>query len=506
MNLLQLTSTLHARASALFLLLIIAVGACYYVWMERTVFALPNQDPAEEHWYDELANAEIDSLAALSAGAEGDAVRLQALASEYGARIADYAAEIVFFDAVTGAPVASSDPDSLNRAAGVLDIALLADMTDGEWNFDEVYPDPSNIDAYVNRIYYAAAVPGSDGRPTAYLAGSWKPLIFAEDDINLDARKLWLQAILVGLAGSLLMGWVVLAWLTRRIRKLSAATAALTNGQLSSRVKFKSGDDIGRLGRDFNTMASHLETLIEELRKKELFQRQLIANISHDLRTPMSSLRGYIETLSIRGAGMEPGEYRRYLDIITSNLAHLDRLVDHLLQLSRLDAGQTRVDREDFPLPELIESVLARCLGPAQERSTKLEYTCPRDLPMVHADPLQIGQVLQNLVENGIKFGHDNGLVRLVVKSVGDDLVDVAVHDDGPGIPLPEQPRIFERCYSCDPARTRKGQSSGLGLAIAAKIIKAHDSRLTVESEPGRGACFRFQLQAAARQSSVDED
>jgi signal transduction histidine kinase len=202
---------------------------------------------------------------------------------------------------------------------------------------------------------------------------------------------------------------------------------------------------------------------------------------------------------------MDGAEYRRYLGIVTDNLKHLDRLVDHLLQLSRLDAGQASFHHEDFPLAELAEGVLARCAAPAEARRITVDCVCPDDLPMVHADPLQIAQVMQNLVENGIKFGREGGEVTVIARDVGDGSVEVAVRDDGPGIPLEDQPHIFERFFVGDRSRSLKGHSSGLGLAISAKIVEGHGSELTVESQPGHGACFRFRLPAAEAELLADE-
>ena len=492
----NLTSTLHARVTALFFGVLVLVGAVYYVWMDRTVFAPPSQDAVEEYWYAELSDAEIDSVAAAAAGA--DEATLAAMARGYGLGIADFDAEVVFFDA-DGRPLAASDPDSLLAAVGKVDPQLLTDMLATDWAFDSIYPDPTNIDAYVNRIFHVAAVPGPDGAPTAYLAGSWRPLIFSEADVALDPRRLWLQAVLVGLLASFAVGWVIMTWLSQRIQVLSSAVSSFASGDLTQRVEANSSDDIGRLGRNFNAMAAQLESLIEELRNKELFQRQLIANISHDLRTPMASLRGYIETMSLRHDTMEPGEYQRYLGIITGNLQHLDRLVDHLLQLSRLDSGQARFQFEDFPFAELADGVLARCAAPAEARRITIDCDCPDDLPMVHADPLQVAQVMQNLIENSIKFGHEGGKVLVIVRTGNDGTVTIAVRDDGPGIELADQPHIFERFFTGDRSRSQKGQSSGLGLAISAKIIEGHGSELTVESQPGHGACFRFRLAEAQR-------
>lgn len=495
----RLSAKLHFRVPALFLVLLVVVGAVYYWWMDRTVFAPPETDAEEERWYAELADVEVDSLARLAG--EGEAADLQELASAYGAGIAAYDAEVVFFDR-DGGVLAASDPDSLPAAVGEVDPQLLADMCSPDWAFDEIYPDPSNIDAYVNRIFHVAPLVPAAAETSGYLAATWQPLIFSEADVALDPRQLWLQAILVGLVASFVVGWVVMAWLTRRIEGLSSAVSDLAGGDLSRRVHDPSGDEIGRLNRDFNVMADRIETLVSELRGKEEFQRQLIANISHDLRTPMASLRGYVETLALRGTDMPAAEYGRYLQIVTDNLAHLDRLVDSLLQLSRLDSGQTRFQREDFPLAELIDGVIQRAATAAEARGIRVVADLPADLPMVHADPLQVAQVLQNLLENGIKFGHEGGEVVVGARRDAGG-VEVSVRDDGPGIPLADQPRIFQRFFTGDRSRSRKGQSSGLGLAISARIVESHGSRLTVESQPGHGACFRFHL-AAARDADQD--
>jgi signal transduction histidine kinase len=499
-----LLTNLHVRVAALFLGLLIVVGAVYYAWMMHTVLAPPKLDPDEKRWYKELASVEMDSLAQVAAG--GDRAHLAELALEYGRRIAVYDAEVVFVDAERGRVLAASDPDSLAAAVGQVDVQLLHDMVSTDWSYSTIYPDPSNIDAYVNRIFHVATVAGDDGGPAAYLVGTWRPWILTVDDVTLNSRQLWFQAIIVGLAAAILVGAVVVAWLTRRIRSLSAAVGALAAGDLGHRVRDRSPDDLGRLGRDLNAMAARLETLVGELRNKEQFQSQLIANISHDLRTPMASLRGHIETLSLRGDRAEPATYRRYLDTINENLDQMDRLVGHLLQLSRLDAGQTLFQTEDFRLPELAGSVMAWCGTGARAKGIRLDCRYPADLPLVHADPLQIGQVLQNLVENGIKFGQEGGEIVVDLQPDRDGRVAVAVRDDGPGIAPEDLPHIFERFFTGDRSRSRKGQSSGLGLAIAAKIVEGHGSRLTVSSEFGRGACFRFGLPAAASSPIADGD
>ena len=490
-------SPLHVRVTALFLGLLVLLGGVYYWWMQRTVFAPPVQDAATDHWFAELVDAEIDSLARTAVGADADA--LAALLDDYGRAIAPFDAEAVFFDAATGAVLAATGADSLAAAVGEVDPALLADMAAPGWDFDTIYPDPTDIDAYVNRIIHVAAVDGDGAQPAAYLAASYRVMVFSAEDVAIDPRRLWLQAVLVGLAGSFVAGWLLMAWLTRRIRLLSATVSRLAEGRLDARAPTAGGDELGQLGRDVNVMAARLEATIEELKGKEQFQRQLIANISHDLRTPMASLRGYVETLGLGADKLGPEKREAYLGVITENIDHLDRLIDHLLQLSRLDDGQAAFQREVFPAMELVESVLARCEPQARAKSIALRCRCGDDVPLVEADPLQIGQVLQNLVDNAIKFGREEGLVEVSLRPVEGGAVEVAVRDDGPGIAAEDQPRIFERFFTGDRSRSRTGKirSSGLGLAISARIVEAHGGELTVESQPGHGACFRFRLQGA---------
>jgi signal transduction histidine kinase len=236
-----------------------------------------------------------------------------------------------------------------------------------------------------------------------------------------------------------------------------------------------------------------LANLIEQLRQSDQFHRQLVVNISHDLRTPLTSLRGYVETLDLKGETMPAAERERYLGIISANLDHLDRLINHLLQLSELDSGHAEFHLEDFPLEELVGEVLSRFDSLATERGVTLENRSDENLPPVHADPLQIGQVLQNLVDNGIKFCEPGGRVTVDLRRE-DQSVAIEVRDTGRGIAPEDLPHIFERFYTVDKSRSLKGQSSGLGLAIAQMILAGHGLELAVDSRLGKGSTFRFAL------------
>ena len=488
-------TTLSFRISALFLLLLAISFGVNWLWVNATLLG-SNATDSEEEWYGELASAELDSLARLVGSGLDDLNYVQERLVVFGESARRYDAEIVLTDQ-EGQVIASSAPDSLSAAVGQVNPALLDSMADTDWDF-AVYPVPGNLDAYENRIFevdrvYAAN--DSTVAATGYLVTSFQMITFNVAEIERDIRNLLLQSVAIILVCAAISGLIIMAWLSRRIQHLRAGVNALANGDLSQRVSATSPDEIGSLGRHFNTMAERLENLVDELRRKETFQRQLIANISHDLRTPMASLRGYVETLSLNRDRLSTAETDRYLEIINGNLLHLDKLVDHLLQLSRLDAGQARAQTEEFPLLELVDEVLHRCGVFAGDRSVRLHSESATEVATVLADPLQIGQVLQNLIENGIKFNQAGGEVVVTMQALSAG-VEVAVRDNGQGIPDDDLPHVFERFYTGDKSRSRKGESSGLGLAIARKILDGHGCELKVASIVGEGTTFSFILPA----------
>jgi len=505
----RFTSTLHFRISALFLFLLALSAGAWWLWLNATILS-PDLDDAEAQWYDERAEGELDELALELQEVIGDQAQLNDRMIRFGEHVDRYDAEVILFDD-EGLNLASSLPDSLDIAVPATPSEMLSDMSAGDWDYGS-YPVPDDIEAYENRIFEVDRLYAGDADSTVvgYLAASYRPMIIGVDELASDSRTIGFQALALLLASAAICGLVIMAWTTRRVRNLSAGVAAFAAGDLERRVKATSADELGVLGRSFNAMAEYIEDMVEKLRLKEQFQRQLIANISHDLRTPLASLRGYVETLSMPAGDLSVEQRNRYLATISSNIDHLDKLIQHMLVLSRFDSGQTTFTMEDFPLVELADSVLMRCEALATGAEVSLELEADEDLPMVHADPLQIAQVLQNLVDNGIKFNRPGGQVVMALRRYH-DRVQVTIRDTGLGIGQDDLPHIFERFYTADKSRTRTadtsgldkvrehlGQSSGLGLAIAARIVAGHDGELAVESELGTGTAFSFTLQAAA--------
>lgn len=499
--------TLLFKLSALFLgFLGLCLGG-YFLWLESRVLS-PYADGDEKDWYEHRSERELESLAARLATGGGDTVSVRRALADYQAGVAKFGVELMVFRpdgrALTGVP-----GDSLTAAVPRLDTSLLARMADHGWDYG-TYPNKAEVDAYENRVFAVKTI-GDRAAPGGWLVGSYPPIEIGTHDVEAGADLLQTQRLVVKVMGGMLVlaavvALVLMGWTSRRIRRLALAMEAFTTGNLERRVREGGSDEIDDLGRHFNHMASHISSMVDSLRQKEQFQRQLIANVSHDLRTPMASLRGHVESLDLRFEQLDAAQRSRALQTINGNLDHLDRLVERMLVLSRLDAGQTVVHAEEFSAVELADSVIRRCEHLALPGSIALDLQADADLPLVKADPLQIAQVLQNLIENGIKFNRPQGSVTVrLAREPGGGRVRVTVTDTGHGIGAADLPHVFERFYTGDASRTRRDGapdalqfSSGLGLAIASKLVAAHGDELTVVSRPGEGATFTFHLAAAA--------
>lgn len=500
----RFAKTMLFKLTALFLAIVgLSLGG-YFLWIDRTVFT-PYASDDEEEWFEHRAEGELTALAGNLAALPDDGHAAADALVDYGRRVAGYNVEVLVVGP-RGRALVATPGDSLVTAVERLDVDLLRRMAAEEWDFS-TYPDKTNVDAYANRIF-AVEVIGDASSPRGYLVASYRPVeldaALMEAHSGLMERQQLLVKLLSGtLVLSGLAGLVLLVWTSRRISRLSAAMSDFTDGNLDRRVRAGGRDEIDDLGRHFNQMAGHIGQMVESLRQKEQFQRQLIANVSHDLRTPMASIQGNVEALRLRFDRLDDAQRARALETIGGNLAHLDRLVERMLVLSRLDAGQAVLQPEEFSIVELSESVLRRCEHLALPGGLRLALDAPARLPLVLADPLQVTQVLQNLVENAIKFNRPQGSVTVALAEAG-GRVRVSVADTGQGIDAADLPHVFERFYTGDAARTRRGEapghlrhSSGLGLAIAAKVVEAHGSRLEVDSRPGEGATFSFHLPAA---------
>jgi two-component system phosphate regulon sensor histidine kinase PhoR len=234
---------------------------------------------------------------------------------------------------------------------------------------------------------------------------------------------------------------------------------------------------------------------ISPLKKLEKVRKDFVANVSHELRTPLTSIRGFVEALQ-DGAVAEAEQSARFLAIISRHVERMNQIISDLLQLSQIESRESEFKVEPFSAKELVQEVADSLKRTAARRSQRLEINLPPNDPKALGDRYRIGQALTNLVDNAIKYTPDGGKITIEVFD-RENLVEFGVADSGVGIPPTELPRIFERFYTVDKGRSREMGGTGLGLSIVKHIVEAHGSRITVESEPGKGSRFSFTLKKA---------
>ncbi|HLF18805.1 MAG TPA: ATP-binding protein [Candidatus Omnitrophota bacterium] len=234
---------------------------------------------------------------------------------------------------------------------------------------------------------------------------------------------------------------------------------------------------------------------ITELRRLEKVRQDFVANVSHELRTPLTSIKGYAETL-LEGAIDDKANARDFLEIIYTDAGRLSNLVNDLLDLSRIESGKAEFDIKPVALDPIVERVITALSNQAKTKAIEIRKDLPKQLPKVLMDDTAIAQVLLNLVDNAIKYNKISGSVLISAKDEGHS-VKVFVQDTGIGIPQEDLPRIFERFYRVDKARSRELGGTGLGLSIVKHIVSAHQGDVFVESTPGRGSTLSFTLPTA---------
>jgi two-component system phosphate regulon sensor histidine kinase PhoR len=243
---------------------------------------------------------------------------------------------------------------------------------------------------------------------------------------------------------------------------------------------------------------------LTRLRQLEAMRQEFVANVSHELRTPLSLIKSAAETLLDSGRE-DPAMRARFLEIIDRNANRLTLLIDDLLLLSTLDSGRLRLDLQPVSVRAAAQEVADDFATRARARAVALENSIPGEL-VARADPDRLRQVLSNLVDNAIKYGRDGGRVELGGAVLPDGSIEVRVSDDGPGLSPEAQPRIFERFYRVDKARSREQGGTGLGLAIVKHVVQAQGGEVRLESRPGVGTTFYFTLSAEQTHQPVSQE
>lgn len=280
----------------------------------------------------------------------------------------------------------------------------------------------------------------------------------------------------------------------QRVAAEHAGPDVVTSSPASQR-----GDEITRLDMVFRQMAARIEYQVQRLNQADKQRRELVSNVSHDLRTPLAALQGYLETLLMKEGHLSAEERRSYLTIASRHSERLNHLISELFELANLDADEMKIHAEAFALGELVQDTMQQFQLVAEKKKVHLATDFAPALPFVYADIGLIERVLENLIDNAIRYTPEEGTITISLLPT-DKHIAVQVRDTGRGIPKEDIPYLFERYYRVEKASTEQGEASGgagLGLAIARRILQLHDSSIDVHSEVGSGATFTFDLPLA---------
>jgi two-component system OmpR family sensor kinase len=293
--------------------------------------------------------------------------------------------------------------------------------------------------------------------------------------------------------GTTLIAFVVFGPARRRLKDVQAATERLGAGDLDARAPEQGGDEVTAVARSFNRMAGELASRARALEASDAARRQLLADVSHELMTPLTAMRGYIETLSMSELRLDTPTRERYLQIVSEETHRLERIVGDLLDLARLEGGGTTLRRERVEVAALFARVAPRHERELRERGIQLDQNVDAGAVEVIGDPDRLEQALQNLAANALRHTPDGGHITLMSRPVAGG-TQLTVRDSGPGIPPEHLPLIFDRFYKVDAARRAAG-GSGLGLSIVKAIVERHGGSITARNDDG--AVFEIVLPRA---------
>ncbi len=306
--------------------------------------------------------------------------------------------------------------------------------------------------------------------------------------------KVGTQTFVITLISAFTIGLILIAFLTKNLRLITQTVRKFEKGEYQARIPIKNKGELSNLSKTFNQMADTILENIDQLKEVDKLRRDLIANVSHDLRSPMAVIHGYIETLIIKENSLDPEARKKYLEIVLQSSSKLQKLVNDLFELSKLEAQQVKVKAQSINLKELIKEAQESFQLQALSKNIKMESSIP-DQTIVHADINLIQRVIQNLMDNALKYTPENGQVKISA-TLENRNIQVEISNSGEGIPPENLDHIFDRYYMVDKNQSQV-RSAGLGLAIVKKIMDLHKSVIRVSSQKNGLTTFSFSLPQA---------
>lgn len=487
-------NTLFAKLSLAMILIVSSMGAAFF-FIDRT---------NTRHYYEEVSqhlNAPIamyvtDQRQLITAGTP-DLDSLRDLAAH--AMAINPTAEIYLLDKEGNILGHNLPAESVLQTR--VDLAPVQKLIDGGARFPLRGDDPRS--AADEKVFSAWPVT-SAGTLEGYLYVVLGGQKFEELTNNIGdsyvARSSMIAIVAIALFTAI-VGLLVFGLLTGRLKRLNREMRRVTDSRFEHQPEFatrsRKGDEIDELSSAFVDMSAKIRMQIDQLTENDRLRRELVSNISHDLRTPLAAMQGYIETLIIKSDSMSAEDRDRYLRIAQKHSVRLASLIGDLFELSKLDAGSVSPCVESFSLPELVQDTAQEFQIEAERKNIALHVEVGSASAITLGDIGLIQRVLENLVRNAIQFTPEGGDVTISI-SERPNAVAVSVSDSGPGIAEEDVPRIFDRFYRIRDGEEARSDSSGLGLAIVKRILDLHDSRILVSSTLNAGTRFEFELPLAA--------
>ena len=384
---------------------------------------------------------------------------------------------IAFIDRDGELPILGDDPRSLTRQK------IFSAAT--------VYAKPDDKESFLGYLYIIIGGENYDSVATALrLSKAWK--------ISLVGVA---SALLFLLLASLLLFYA----LTRPLRKLTKEIKAFENFDEGARGFLEKVDtpkevqkqgELNQLKYSFHQMEQRIIAQLARLNKQDQIRREFLSYVSHDLRTPLAGMKAYLETLELKQDSMPLMERQKFLQKAISNGERLEGMINELFELTRLESNQVELNEEEFQIGDLLSDIVASLEQKAKHKRVVLKIECEDPQAQVYADIAKIERVIQNLVENAIRYSHERGSVVLRTEGVVDGSILVKIIDHGAGIAPDHLPHIFEPYYRASDAYKLKHMGAGLGLAISQRLLGLHGFKLEVVSELGVGTIFSFKLAA----------
>jgi two-component system, OmpR family, sensor histidine kinase BaeS len=324
------------------------------------------------------------------------------------------------------------------------------------------------------------------------------------DDQTRDTALLVGAGLIAGLTGAALLFSGLIASMRRPLEDLVEASERLAGGNLEARVTVGGLSETAQLGAAFNEMAEELQRRAGERDQLERMKDEFVLTASHELRSPLTSVQGFAELLMLEREKLSPKQAET-VEIILDNTRHVVRLLNDLLDLARSDAGRLTIGPAPTEVAPLVEEATRTLRGQAEARDQALREEIEAGLPLVNADRDRIRQVLVNLLTNANEYCPEGATIEVKARQV-DAEVEIAVSDDGPGIPSDQLEHIFERFTRGDAGMTQRVGGTGLGLAISKSLVELHGGTIAAESAVGAGSTFRFRLPVAAIADGITAD